>query len=106
LRDENRFVADWISNTDLSDEAKLVLEKSTVVYKLFYANLNQMATNKWKIDSWDTGWYQIRRCMTEHNIGSSELKELSKVNEKLACKILPQIEEFGFLDKDEVYDEI
>ncbi len=106
LRDENRFVADWISNTELSDEAKLVLEKSRVVYKLFYASINQMATNKWKIDSWDTGWYQIRRCMAEHNIGSSELKELSKANEKLACKILPQIEEFGFLDKDEVYDEI
>ena len=105
-RDENRFVADWLSRNSLSDEAKQVIEKAKVVYKLFYANLNQMATNKWKIDTWDTGWYQIRRCLTQHNLATDELKELSKANEQLANKILPQIEAFGFLDKDEVYDDI
>lgn len=65
-----------------------------------------MATHKWKIDSWDAGWYQIRRCLTEHNLGVDELKQLSKSNEKLANKILPKIEEYGFLDKDEVYDDV
>lgn len=106
VKDENRFVADWLSKNGLSDEAKLVLEKAETVYKLFYANLNQMATKDFKIDTWDAGWYQIRRCLTEHNLATDELKELSKANEKLADKILPQIEEYGFLDKDEVYDEI
>ncbi|MEY4937330.1 MAG: hypothetical protein RIS64_3689 [Bacteroidota bacterium] len=77
-----------------------------VVYKLFYANLNQMITHKWKIDSWDAGWYQIKRCLTEHYLAADALKALSKANEKLAFKILPQIELFGFLDKDEVFDEI
>jgi len=105
-KDENRFVADWLYKNDISDEAKVVIEKANTVYKLFYPNLNQMATNKWKIDTWDAGWYQIRRCLTEHNLATDELKELSKANEQLANKILPQIEEFGFLDKDEVYDEI
>ena len=65
-----------------------------------------MATHKWKINTWDAGWYQIRRCLTEHNLATDELKELSKANELLANKILPQIETFGFLDKDEVYDNI
>jgi len=105
-KDENRFVADWLSKNNLSDEAKEVIEKAKTVYKLFYSNLNQMATNKWKIDTWDAGWYQIRRCLTEHNLATDEIKELSKANEQLATKILPQIEEFGFMDKDEVYDEI
>ena len=102
VNDQNRFVADWLSKNELSDEAKEVIAKAKTVYKLFYANLNQMATHKWKIESWDVGWYQIRRCLTEHNIATDELKELSKANEKLANKILPQIEEYGFLDKDEV----
>ena len=83
-----------------------VIEKAKVVYQLFYSNLNQMSTIKWKIDSWDAGWYQIRRCLAEHNLASDEIKELSKANEQLANKILPKIEEFGFLDKDEVYDEL
>jgi hypothetical protein len=105
-KDENRFVAEWLSKNDLSDEAKEVIEKAKVVYQLFYSNLNQMSTIKWKIDSWDAGWYQIRRCLAEHNLASDEIKELSKANEQLANKILPKIEEFGFLDKDEVYDEL
>jgi hypothetical protein len=83
-----------------------VIEKAKTVYKLFYSNLNQMATNKWKIDTWDACWYQIRRCLTERNLATDELKELSKANEQLANKILPQIEEFGFLDKDVVYETI
>jgi hypothetical protein len=103
-KDENRFVADWLSKNDLSEEAKDVIEKAKTVYKIFYANLNQMATNQWKIDTWDAGWYQVRRCLAEHNLATDEIKELSRANEKLANKILPQIEEFGFLDKDEVYD--
>lgn len=106
VKDQNRYVANWLSNTKLTDEAKLVIEKGKVVYKLFYANLNKMASSKWKIDTWDVGWYQIRHCLTEHNLAFDELKELSKANGKLANKILPQIEEFGFLDKDEIFEEI
>jgi len=104
--DENRFVAEWISKKQFSDEAKQVLEKGRKVYQLFFANLHQMVTNKWKIATWDAGWYQVRRCLGEHNLGSDEIKELSEANECLANKILPMIEEYGFLDKDEVYDEI
>ena len=65
-----------------------------------------MATVKWKIDTWDAGWYQIRRCLSEHNLGTEEILELNKANQHLASKILPQIEQFGFLDLDEVYDYI
>lgn len=106
VRDKDRFVAEWIKKSDLSEEAKFVIEKSRTVYKLFFSNLNSMATHKWKIDTWDAGWYQIRRCLAEHNLATDEIKELNKANAILANKILPQIEEYGFLDKDEVYDEI
>jgi hypothetical protein len=104
--DQNRFVSVWLTQNVLSEEALRVIEKAKVVYKLFYSNLHQMATNKWKIETWDAGWYQIRRCLTEHNIAQDEIKELNIANQVLANKILPKIEEYGFLDKDEVYDEV
>ena len=106
FNDENRFVADWISTNVFSDEAKVVLEKAKTVYKLYFASLNQMVTKNLKIETWDAGWYQIRRCLAEHNLGADELKELSRATEILANKILPKIEEYGFLDKDEVYEKI
>jgi hypothetical protein len=104
--DEDRFVANWIRKSKLSKEAQDVLKKAKEVYKYFYSHLNEMATHNWKIDTWDAGWYQIRRCLTEHNLGADELNELKIVNDNLANKILPQIEGFGFLDKDEVYEGI
>jgi hypothetical protein len=103
LNDEDRFVAKWISKIELSEEAKIVLEKGKRVYQFYFSHLHQMATKRWKIETWDAGWYQIRRCLTEHNLGSNELEELSSANEQLAKIILPKIEEYGFLDKDEVY---
>ncbi len=103
--DQNRFVAEWLSKNELSDLAKQVIEKAKVVYQCFYANLHQMATYKWKIETWDAGWYQIRRCLTEHHIAAGELRELGKAHEQLANKIALQIEDFGFLDKDEIYEQ-
>jgi hypothetical protein len=104
VRDEDRFVADWLSKQALSAEAKTVLEKAKIVYQLYFANLHQLITKNWKIDTWDAGWYQIRRCLAEHNLGTDELAQVSKANEALALKILPQIEELGFLDKDEIFE--
>jgi len=89
-------VANWLKDRELSDEAQEVITKGMEVYKLYFSSLNQMATHKWKIATWDAGWYQIRRCLNEHNLAMDEIEE----------KILPKIEEFGFLDKDEVYEEI
>lgn len=105
-KDENRFVANWLKDRQLSKEAQEVLIKGKEVYKLYFSSLNQMSTHKWRIGTWDAGWYQIRRCLNEHNLGMDEIEALKKANDKLAEKILPKIEEFGFLDKDEVYEEI
>lgn len=106
VKDSDRFVADWIQNNNLSDEALDVLQKGREVYKTFYQNLHLMATHTYKIDTWDAGWYQIRRCLGEHNIGMEEMEELKVAHQKLADKIMPQIEEYGFLDIDEVFEEI
>jgi len=104
--DQNRFVANWIKNSEISEKARKLLDNGKKVYKFFFSHLNEMATHSWKIDTWDAGWYQIRRCLNEHNLGMDELNELKIASDELANKVLPQIEEFGFLDKDEVYEDI
>ena len=104
--DTDRFVAAWLKNKKLSNAASQVFENAKEVYKLFYSSLNTLATHKLKIETWDAGWYQIRRCMTDSNIGIDLINELKQLNQILADKIFPKIEMYGFLDKDEVYDEI
>jgi len=101
--DEDRYVAKWIESKELSAEAFTVLSKGRDVYKFFYAHLNEMMTHKWKIENWDSGWYQIKMCLKEHNLGKEKLDELKVASDKIAKKILPQIEVYGFLDKDEIH---
>ncbi|MBR2773386.1 MAG: hypothetical protein IKD73_00145 [Selenomonadaceae bacterium] len=89
---EDRFAAKWLKNNrlDLSREALAVLNAGREIYKRFYAELEKLDVERWKISDWDAGWYQIRM-----SLGISiDLSELSK-------KLEPQIYELGFL-RDEV----
>ena len=106
MNDKDRFVATWLSTQTLSKEAQSVLDAGKIVYKFFFSVLNQLATMNWKIQTWDAGWYQIRRCLNEHNLGIEELEILKEKSDLLGTKILPNIEEYGFLDRDEVYEKI
>jgi hypothetical protein len=103
-RDVDRFVADWISHQKFSKEAKNVLKHGKKVYQLYFENLNKIITKKMLVNTWDAGWCQIRQLLKEHHLGTDELETLNTANKTLAEKILPQIENYGFLDKDEVYE--
>ena len=87
---EDRFAALWIKNHEFSKEARAILSAGREIYRKFYAELESLDVNRWKISDWDAGWYQIRM-----SLGAKlSLEELSK-------KLEPQIYELGFL-RDEV----
>lgn len=56
-----------------------------------------------KVETWDAGWYQVRRCLTDNHLAFEQLEALQEGHEQLAQKILPDIEDYGFLDKDELF---
>lgn len=89
---EDRFAALWLKKhvSELSAESLAIINAGREIYKRFYAELDSSDVRRWKIDSWDAGWYQIRM-----SLGASvDLTALS-------AKLLPQIYELGFL-RDEV----
>ncbi len=104
--DTDRFVANWLCKRRLSKEAQDVLVQGKNIYKIFYANLNIMSTIGFKIDYWDTGWYQIRRCLTENQVGLDDIKTLKTLSDILSEKIHLQIYDYEFLEKDEVFEKI
>jgi hypothetical protein len=103
-KDEDRFVARWLSGKQLSSESQRVLGLGKEVYKIFFRNLHNVSTKRLKINTWDAGWYQIRMCLRDHNLGSEEKERLSNAMLHLRMKILPQIEALGFQDRDETYE--
>ena len=89
---EDRFAAKWLKNNRLalSSEARAVLSAGKAIYKRFYAEMERLDVERWKITDWDAGWYQIRMSLD------------AKLNlEELSRKLEPQIYELGFL-RDEV----
>ena len=99
IHEPDRFGAQWLKLATLSKEATAVLESARTIYKTFYARLNELDRQKFKIETWDAGWYQVRRSMEE--AGLLDEKKIRSAHERLGRKILPQIYSLGFL-RDEV----
>jgi hypothetical protein len=60
-------------------------------------NLNQPRTNKFKIETWDAGWYQIRMALKNADLAADKMIELKELHRALRAKLLPQLYEYGIL---------
>ncbi|MGH9948533.1 MAG: hypothetical protein ACRD6X_15250 [Pyrinomonadaceae bacterium] len=95
--DSDRFVANWLLDRDLSPEAKSVLNKGREIYRFYFENLGQLPTIKFKIESWDAGWWHLRNALSSVDLAKELFTEIKPLHSDLREKILPQIESFGFL---------
>ncbi len=102
---EDRFLAKWINEHELSDDAKELLLKAKALYQCVYANLGNIRWLDYKIELWDIGWYQIKEAAKAIPDAVPLLEDVRKCNRELANKILPQISQYGFLPPDIQYFE-
>jgi hypothetical protein len=94
---DDRFIANWLIDRNLSDEATAVLAAAKAIYQYYFAHLNQIRTQKFKIETWDTGWWQIRNALQEQDLAKELIETLKATHNALKQKIRPQIDVFGFL---------
>jgi len=94
---EDRFVAKWLTEQTLSEEAKTVLEVGRKVWKYYFEHLNELKTTKFKIETWDAGWWQVRNALNDQNLGEDLSKELKSAHDQLKAKLLPKVYEYKFL---------
>ncbi len=98
--DEDRFLSQWLKNKKLSTESEELLNKGKEVYQFYFANLNQLRTPKYKIDTWDAGWWQIRNALADVDLGTNLMEDIKLLHNKLKEKLLKQIYEYGFLSNE------
>lgn len=94
---EDRFVAGWLRGQQFSIEAREVLAVGEAIYRCYFENLANLRTPKYKIETWDAGWWQIRNALTDQNLGEELFLKLKQVHTALKVKLLPQLYEYGFL---------
>ena len=98
---EERFAARWLSTHELSPEASAVIDSARLIYQTFYARLNELAREKFRIETWDVGWYQVRRSLEDAKLLDNET--FRAAFDRLSEKLLPQIYSLGFLRDEVVY---
>lgn len=97
LSAEDTFVCQWLSEHTLSPEAQAILKKGKEIYRFYFENLNQLRTNKFKIETWDAGWYQIRMALKNADLAAEKIIELKELHRALRAKLLPLLYEYGIL---------
>ncbi len=98
----DRFAAKWLSEHTLSPEAQAVLDAGKELYKYYFANLNQLRTQLFEINTWDAGFWQIRNVLLDQNFARDLFKTLKEKHDTLRRKLLPQIFEYEFIPKIDV----
>lgn len=91
------FVHKWLSVHKLTPEAQSLLSKGKEIYRFYFENLNQLRTNKFKIETWDAGWYQIRMALKNADLAANKILELKELHRALRAKLLPQLTEYGII---------
>lgn len=91
------FVANYLQTSKLSAEARQVLETAKSIYQFYFANLNQLRTNKFKVETYDAGFYQIKNCLKDVDLHKKELLDFNITLNKLRDKILPQLYAYNFI---------
>ena len=97
LSAEDTFVCKWLAAHTFSPEAQALLNKGKEIYRFYFENLNQLRTNKFKIETWDAGWYQIRMALKNADLATDKMSELKALHRSLRDKLLPQLTEYGII---------
>ena len=96
-RAEERFVAHWLAARVLSAEARAIIDQAEPVWRCYFENLNRLRLPKFRIATWDAGWWQARSALADASLGAAELSALKEAHERLKSKLLPQLTTLGFL---------
>ena len=91
-------MAQWLEGRTLSDEARTLLDAGQAVWRLYMASLSQLRTGKFRIDSWDAGWWQVRSALKDRELGKDEMVALKAAHDALRDNLRPKLAEYGFID--------
>ncbi len=94
---QDRFVALWLDSQRLDPQSQNLIKIGKEVYKSFYANFKDLPTAKYKIEHWDAGWWQIRKCMIDAGLESSKFVELEDLQKKLGLVIYGSALDLGII---------
>lgn len=86
----DRFVSQWIAGQKLDAGSAQLIELAREIYKTFFKNFKDLPSAKYKVEHWDAGWWQIKKCIMEAGLEQDRLAEIEEIRKKMAAEISEQ----------------
>ena len=83
----NCFVAKWLQEQKLDATSEKALKIARGIYKTFFERFKDLPTSKYKVEHWDAGWWQIKKCLNDVGLEEERFDELDELMEKLGASI-------------------
>ncbi|MCY2990354.1 MAG: hypothetical protein NTY19_21125 [Planctomycetota bacterium] len=91
----DRFVADWLAEQKLDSDCKNLLELGQETYRAFFKLFRELPTAKYKVEHWDAGWWQIKKCLVEADVESERLERIREIENQIGARICDEASELG-----------
>ena len=94
---EDRFLANWLTAQKLDARCEELLAVAREIYKTFFQRLKDLPTSKFKVEHWDVGWYQVKRCLVEAGLETERLAEIDKNKKPIGQAIAKEAAALGVI---------
>jgi len=94
---DDRFVAQWLAEQKLDTDSSELLELGREIYKAFFKEFKNLPTAKYKVEHWDVGWWQIKRCLVEACLEAGRLAQIEEIKKRIGPKICAEAMDLGMI---------
>ena len=95
---EDRFMAKWIAEQKLDSQCEELVEIAREIYKSFFKHFKDLPTAKYKVEHWDAGWWQVKKCLVEAGLEGERFAKLEEIKKKLGAKICDEAGRLGIIE--------
>ncbi len=93
----DRFMAPWLAEQKLDWPCEELLSVAREIYKSFYKRFKDLPTATFKVEHWDAGWWQIKRCLVETGLESERLAHIEEIKKRIGPEIRAEAERLGII---------
>ena len=97
LDTDDRFVAKWLAEQKLDSACENFWKSARKFTNRFFKNFKDLPTAKYKVEHWDAGWWQIKRCLVEAGLEAERLDEIEEIKKQLGAEINKETLDLGII---------
>jgi hypothetical protein len=67
------------------------------LYHTFFKNFKDPPTSQFKVEYWDAGWWQVKKCLVEAGLEGERFKQIEEMKKRIGAKISSEAIDLGII---------